>query len=280
MSSSIVLIVLFSALLHASWNAAIKTGHNRLYNTMLISLGASLVSVIVLPWLAMPAAASWPFIALSVAVHIVYFLCMYRAYETGDMSQVYPIMRGTPPLLIAIASAPLLGEPLSVAQWLAVVVISLGIFLIAFGQKGGLLSARQPLAWALLTALLIAIYTGIDGTGVRLSRAPVAYTLWMLLLTSVVLNGSCLILRGREFVRYARTHTRIILIGGPGSLAAYTIALWAMTHAPVAPVAALRETSIVFAAVIAAWLIKERLGIVRWLAIAIILAGVVMLRLA
>jgi len=279
MSLPVFTIVLSAAFLHAAWNAVVKGGDDKLLSTIMVALTAGLMAAVALPMLPQPAPASWPFIAASVLVHIVYFALVARIYHAADMSLTYPLMRGVAPLLVAVASVGWLGEHLSPMAWAGIAVISLGILTMAAGRRGGGNDGRG-ISLALLNAVVIAGYTLIDGTGVRLSGAPAAYAFWIFLLTAVPLAGWALAARRAEFGGYLRRNWRFALVGGGGTLASYGLSLWAMTMAPVAPVAALRETSILFGALISGLLLKERVGAERIGAACVIAAGVAALRFA
>lgn len=283
MSGTVVAVVLFAALLHASWNAIVKSGKDTFLSTVLVSVGAALISLAVLPFVAAPDPASWPYLAASAVAQLAYYSLLAAAYRAGDMSHAYPLMRGSAPLLVALASWPLIGERLSSMQMGAVACICAGIFGLYFASRQPATArvaknAGHATAFALGNACVIASYTLIDGIGVRLSGAPAAYTMWIF-----VLNGAGLLLwtalrRPADLLAYAGTQWRLAAFGGFGTLASYGLALWAMTQAPVAAIAALRETSILFAIAIAALFLRERISPRRYLAIALIAAGAVLMR--
>jgi drug/metabolite transporter (DMT)-like permease len=276
MSLDVFAIIMLGAALHATWNAVVKGGTDKLMTTCMIASVASLIALAVVPFLALPAKESWPFIGASVILQVVYFVLVASTYRIADMSQTYPIMRGTAPLLVAVVSVLVLAEPLSASAWLGIAVISLGILSMAAGPSTG---QRKGLILALINAGVIAGYTLIDGWGVRQSGAPAAYTLWIFLLTGLPLAAWALVTRRAEFCRYVLRNGRLGLVGGAGTLASYGLALWAMTQAPIATVSALRETSILFGVVISAWVLKEHLTRVRIVAACIIAAGAMVLRL-
>lgn len=276
MPLSVFGIVLFAALLHASWNAIVKGAPDKLLTTILVAASAAAISALALPFLAQPARESWPFLAASAVLQVGYYLLVARAYRGADMSQAYPLMRGTAPLLVALVSRFWLGEHLSTTAWAGVALICGGVLSLAFAGRG---TNVQGVRAALLNAVVIASYTLIDGVGVRASGAPVAYTLWLNLLSGVPLLAWVLAARWRSFLPYARTHFSLGVVGGFGTLTSYGLALWAMTHAPVAVIAALRETSILFATVIAVAVLKEKLSPARIAAVCLIAAGAVVLRL-
>ncbi|MET3133266.1 drug/metabolite transporter (DMT)-like permease [Oxalobacteraceae bacterium GrIS 1.11] len=280
MPTHIVAIVLFAALLHAAWNAVVKAGKDTFLSTVLVASGAAFLSACLLPLVAPPAPPSWPFLLASALMQLAYYSLLAAAYRSGDMSHAYPLMRGSAPLLVALASGPLLGERLSTQQGLAVACICAGIFGLYFASRAKGKLARRSTLYALLNAGVIASYTLIDGIGVRKSGAPAAYTMWIFLLTGSALLGWTCWRRRADLPAYAASQWRLGALGGGGTLASYGLALWAMTQAPVAAVAALRETSILFAIGIAAVLLREKISLQRYAAIGLIAGGAAAMRFA
>jgi drug/metabolite transporter (DMT)-like permease len=277
MTVAVFSIVLLAAALHALWNAVVKGGSDTLMTTVLVTGSAALIAMVSLPFLSLPARPSWPFIAASTVFQIGYFALIARTYGIADMSETYPLMRGTAPLLVAIASVALLGATLAPLAWVGIAVICAGILSMAAGRRA---RRNKGVVLALLNAVVIAGYTLIDGAGVRRSGAPGAYTLWIFLLTGAPLTLWALAARGEVFLRYIAGNWRLGMVGGFGTAASYGLALWAMTVAPVAVVAALRETSILFGTAISGLLLRERVGPARIAGACIIAAGAVALRLA
>jgi drug/metabolite transporter (DMT)-like permease len=276
MSLDVFAIIMLGAALHATWNAVVKGGDNKLLTTCMIASIASLIAATVIPFLELPAKESWPFIGASVILQVVYFVLVASTYRIADMSQTYPIMRGTAPLLVATAGVGLLSESLSSFAWLGIAIICIGILSMAAAPSIG---QRKGMLLALVNAAVIASYTLIDGVGVRKSGAPAAYTLWIFLLTGLALAVWAFAVRRREFRRYLARHWRPGVIGGFGTVVSYGLALWAMTAAPIATVSALRETSILFGVVISALVLKEQLTRRRIMAACIIAGGAMVLRL-
>ncbi|BBB69416.1 membrane protein [Undibacterium sp. YM2] len=281
MSGFVVLVVLFAAFLHAAWNAAIKIGTNKYFNTVLVTSGAGLVCAAVLPFVRQPAFESWTFMLASVVLQVAYFYLLAAAYRHGDMSQAYPMMRGTAPLLVALVSASVIGEAVPTLRWLGLGMLVLGILGLSLsgqtsnGDKSQALASR---GFALLNACFIAGYTVVDGIGVRKSGAPAAYTMWIFLLTALVLLAIVLLRDRQAFFAYIRGKYFLGVAGGTASVASYGLALWAMTLAPVAAIAALRETSILFATAIAAWVLHEKISARRLTAILLAVAGAIVIR--
>lgn len=276
MTPAVLLVVLSAAALHATWNAIVKGGDDTMMTTILVIGSAALLAAAGLPLLPPPDRPSWPFIAASSVLHVGYFVLIAQTYRVADMSQAYPLMRGTAPLLVAFASVGLLHETLAPLAWLGIAAICGGILGMAVGCR----SQGKGVALALIVAAVIASYTLVDGTGVRRSGNALAYTLWMFLLTGGPLLAWALATRGRAFSRYLRGNWRPGLAGGFGTVASYALVLWAMTVAPIAIVAAVRETAIVFGTAISGLVLKERLGPARIVGAVIIAIGVVAIRLA
>ncbi|WP_395337268.1 EamA family transporter [Novosphingobium sp. BL-8H] len=245
--------------------------------TILVTGSAAAIAMMALPFLPAPAAASWPFIAASAVLQVIYYSLVARTYALADMSATYPLMRGTAPLLVALATASFLAEPLAPMAWLGVAAICTGILSTAIREHSG---HGKGVALALLNALVIASYTLVDGFGVRRSGAPAAYTLWIFLLTGIPLVGWALWRRRKAFLRRIADGWLPGLGGGLATVASYGLALWAMTLAPVAVIAALRETSILFATAIAGFVLKERVGRARVVGAVMIALGAALLRLA
>ena len=277
MTITVFCILLFAALLHASWNAIVKAGTDKLYSAISVSGSAAFIALVLLPFSPQPSAACWPFLGVSCALQVVYTVLVAKTYQVSDMSQTYPLMRGTAPLLVALISVLVLGDSLSWLAWSGIAVICLSILAMAMN---GRMTSRKGVWLALLNACFIAGYTLVDGTGVRLSDTALGYTLW-----TFFMNGFCLLFwammaRRREASRYLRTHWKKGLLGGIGTMGSYGLALWAMTQAPLAVVAALRETSILFGALIAFMLLKEKVAGLRIAAAVGIAGGAILLRLA
>lgn len=273
-----MLVVLAGALLHATWNVLTKSGRDPLIDTTLILLGGSLLAALVLPFIAAPTPASWPFIAVSCVLELVYFALLTAAYRLGDMGLAYPLMRGTAPLLVALVSGTVLGETLGLAANCGIVTICAGVLVMALAhhRRGG---DWRPVGLALANAGVIAAYTMVDGVGARRSDHPIAYTLVIFLATSLVFVPWIAATRPRQLAAALRRRWRPSLLGGACVIMSYGFALWAMTRAPIAPVAALRETAILFGLLLARVILHERLGPARLAGGLLILAGVAVLRL-
>jgi phosphonate utilization associated putative membrane protein len=279
----IMAAVLCGALLHAGWNALVKSSGDKPLDTALVCWLGAVVALPFMLWVGPPRPESWPFIAASLVVHIGYYIALAGAYKHGELGLTYPIMRGFAPLLVALGSGALIGESPSAAAWLGIVGITAGVALVGLAHPGEALHHGKALAFAFANAGIIAVYTVVDGLGVRASGDAPRYVLILFVLDGLPYPLLVWLRRGadgrREILRYARGRWPLAALGGSASIGSYAIALWAMTLAPVASVAALRETSVLFAALLGTWLLKERFGLQRALGTLVVVLGVMALRL-
>nr|WP_241098009.1 DMT family transporter [Aeromonas dhakensis] len=268
---------MLAALLHALWNALAKRQAEGRVSVLLVSLCSGLFAAPFLPLVGWPVAAEYPWLALSILLHCGYCLFLGRAYRLGEFGQIYPLARGSAPLVTLLFGALLLGEvPGMVAVTGAVVLVS-GVLLMAW--RGGLRLAPAALQAVLVTALFTASYTLSDGAGARSAGEPVRYTLWLFTLTALMMP---LLMRWQSRTAWRELGPaawRSGAIGGALSLLAYGIVIWAMTKAPIGLVAALRESSVLFAVLLSWGWLGEKLGRVRLLAALIILGGILLIRL-
>ncbi len=271
--------VLLAALLHAGWNAMIKGGGDVLHDTAAIIVGAAVVALPFAFVVPLPAAAAWPFIAASVTVHLGYYALMIAAYRAGDLTLVYPLMRGVAPLLTAVAGIAVLGELPPALGWIGIALVSGGVFVLGYRALGHAPS-RAAVGFALGNAAVIALYTLIDGAGARAAGEAWSYIVWLFVLDGVPFSLWMLATRRRSFIAHLKGRSRRALAGGGLSAAAYAIPVWAMTKAPVALVASLRETSVLFATLLGARLLHERLTPRRWAGVCAMVGGAVALKLA
>jgi drug/metabolite transporter (DMT)-like permease len=275
----VTLAVLAAALLHAGWNALLKSapGGDALLDMATVVAGSSLCGVAVAPFVGVPDPSAWKFAALSTALHFGYYVALAQAYRAGDLSFAYPLMRGMAPLLVTVLGVAFLGERPSLQGVVGIVLISVGILSIALLRRGR--HPRAATAWALGNAVIIALYTLTDGAGARASGNAASYVVWLTIFEGIPYLGWILARRGRACLGYLRRGWRRGLVGGAASLAAYGIVLWAMTRAPVATVAALRETSVLFAALIGAYWLKEGFNLPRVAGAASVVLGIAALKL-
>jgi drug/metabolite transporter (DMT)-like permease len=279
MQNFVFLAVLFAAVCHAGWNALVKVGLDPLATTALIAIGSGLVALVGLPVAGLPAAAAWPWLAVSLVIHLFYFAALSESYRTGDLGQVYPIARGSAPLMTAAATTFVVGEMLSAAGWAGIVALVAGVFLLsAHGGRELARFDRRAIGFALLTALTICAYSVVDGIGARASLNPAGYGMWLFLGSAVLLTAYALYRDGGAVVVAVRGFWGRGLIGGALQVLSYGTVLWAMTRAPIAIVATLRETSVLFGALIAVMLLKEPLRAARIVAALLIVAGLALIR--
>jgi drug/metabolite transporter (DMT)-like permease len=280
METFVFLAVLFAAACHAGWNALIKVGLDPLSTTTLISVGSGIVALAFSPFVGLPAWAAWPWLAASVVIHLVYFASLIESYRTGDLGQVYPIARGSAPLMTAAVTSIFVGEKLSGLGWLGIVALVAGVLLLS--ARGGRHLAeidRRAIGFALFTALTICAYSVVDGIGARLSANPNGYSVWLFVGIAVVMVPYALYRDGRDVVPAMQRFWLRGFAGGALQVLSYGIAIWAMTVAPIAIVATLRETSVLFGAAIAVLILKEPLRAVRVMAACLIVCGLVLIRL-
>ncbi len=275
----ITLAVLAAGFLHAGWNALLKSapGGDPLLDTAAVAAGSAVCGLVVIPFVTPPDPAAWKFAAASALVHFAYYVTLAQAYRTGDLSFAYPLMRGTAPLLVTLLGIVFLREWPSPQIASGVVLICIGIVSVAFARR-----ARHGAAatgWALANAAIIATYTLIDGAGARASGNALSYVVWLSFLEGLLFLAWIVARRGRPAVAYLGRGWRRGLAGGAASVAAYGIVLWAMTRAPVAAVAALRETSVLFAALMGALWLREGFGLRRLAGAASIVLGIAALKL-
>jgi phosphonate utilization associated putative membrane protein len=283
----VVLAVLGGAVLHAGWNALVKSSGDKALDTALVHFLGAVVALPLLVVVGLPPTVALPFIAASLLIHIGYYIALAGAYKHGELGLTYPIMRGFAPLLVALGSSAVLAEAPTPLAWAGILGITLGVALVGLAHPGETLHHRKALAFAFANALIIAVYTFVDGKGVRetvaAGQSAAAYVMLLFVLDGLPYPALVYFRRDaagrRAILAYARRRWPLAALGGAASIGSYWIALWAMTRAPVASVAALRETSVLFAALLGVWLLKEKFGIQRGLGTLVIVSGVMALRL-
>ena len=282
MPIEIVAIVLVAALAHASWNALVKSDDDRLVTLGAVNAVRFLLCIPIVLALPLPAGASWPFLAVSAILHVGYYTFLISAYRYGDLSKVYPLARGLSPMFVAAGAFAVAGERLSPIALAGVAIACVGVASLSFGSvaghaRGALRAAdRRGIVFAAVTALFIAAYTVTDAMGARLSDNAVSYVAWL-----AILDGLPMLIAAAAVRRAALAHHLVARMwksaaGGALQLAAYGLVVWALTLAPMAAVSALRETSVLFAAIIGVKLLGEPLGARRITAAALVAAGIMM----
>lgn len=280
MSPSVFAAVLAAAFMHAAWNAVVKVRLEPILTMALITASAGLVALPAMIVLGLPAPVSWPWLFGSIVLHLGYYIALTEAYRHADMGQVYPIARGGAPLLTTLASLIVLREPVAPLAAGGIAILCIGVGLMAVSRGHGEPLRRKALGYAALTALTISGYTIVDGIGARASGDPHAYSAALFVIDGVPLIAFVLWRRGRAALREMRQVILPGFAGGVFSLGSYWIAIWAMTVAPIPLVAATRETSVLFATLIAVTVLKEKLVAPRAVAALVIVLGIAAMRLA
>jgi drug/metabolite transporter (DMT)-like permease len=276
----VFLAVLTAAALHAGWNALIKIRLDPFLAMTLICFTCGMIALPALPITGLPKATAWPWIVASVVIHLGYYLFLAEAYRRADMGQIYPIARGAAPLMTAVASLLLVHDPLSAGNGVGILLLGAGVLLISLrGHRHLMAPSKVAVSCALLTAITISAYTIVDGIGARAAGDPNAYAAALFAVDAYPMLIICLFWKGVKGVRPALGFLLPGFAGGAMSLAAYWIAIWAMTVAPIALVAAIRETSVLFGGLIAVVFLKEPMTRVRAASGALILGGLFCLRM-
>jgi len=280
MSVFVTLLVLAAAVMHASWNALVKAGSDKVVMQCLIMFFAGAPLFPLLPFVPLPATAAWPFLALSLAVHGVYYVTLVNSYRFGALSQVYPLARGAAPLMIALGAWAFAGEAMTAVEWLGVIIASAGIMSLAAPGRLPREEEIKAIGFALATSITIALYSLADGIGVRRAGNSTSYIFWLLTLDAIpVLLAGLWLRRGRVMASF-RPHLKLAFLGGVLSALGYGIVIWAMGRSPMAQVSALRETSVILAAAIGTVVMGESFGRRRIFAAILIAGGNALLHVA
>lgn len=280
MSLAVALAVLFAALCHASWNAIVRVGGDKISSIALVVTAAGALAIPLLFFFPVLPAAAWPYAVASVIIHLGYNLALAMSYHHGELTKVYPLLRGSAPLTTLVVSLVFLSEAVDASEIAGIVVLAVGIM--ALTLEGGwrvLIASPQAVAYAAATSLCITAYTLADGLGARLADHANQYVAWLFFLNALPMLAVALLFKRQAFAATLGKGWRAGLAGGALSLVAYWIAIWAMTVAPIPLVAALRETSILFALVIAMVWLGEKVTLVRAASIMLVLCGVALMRL-
>lgn len=272
-------LVLLAALLHASWNAITKSSEDGLLAIWLIALFSGVLGAIGAFFVPFPLAEAWPFLIASAGIHLAYMLFLVHAYRLGDLSRVYPIARGLAPVVVALLAALFIGERPTSAQTVGLVLCCAAIVSLVFADSGNSQVSGRAVAAAVATGLMIATYTVVDGSGVRKAGDPLSYVAWNLLLDAIPLTFVVFYKRSGQIWEFTRNYGLHSMAGGAMAAVAYGIVLWAMSRGAMASVASLRETSVVFAALIGTRLLGEPLGTRRMLAAAGVVVGLGMMQM-
>ena len=280
MDLTVFLAVIAAAFMHAGWNVLVKLRLDRFLSLFLIQGLMGVMGLAMLAWFSFPSPASLPYVLTSGLLHLGYFLFLARSYRTGDLSQVYPIARGAAPLLTLAVSWYAVHEDVSVAGAAGIGVLVAGIWLVSLAGRRAVRLDGMTLFFALGTSVFIAAYTIVDGLGGRLSGSPSGYAALLFVIDGIFLSIAAMMMRGPTVFAQVAPYWRLGMAGGALSAGAYWIAIWAMSLAPIAAVAALRETSILLVMVMSIKVLKESVTLPRIGGALLIAAGAVMLRLA
>ncbi|WP_405780034.1 EamA family transporter [Streptomyces sp. NBC_00859] len=274
MTPTVIVAVVIAAITHASWNAIAHHIKDQLASFTLISAGGLLVGALAAPFVPFPAAAAWPYLLVSAALHVTYMLLLMRSFTLGDFGQMYPIARGTAPLVVTVLAAVFVHEIPNGWQLAGVVVACAGLVGVALWGLKGARPQWPAIVAALATGLAIASYTTVDGVGVRDSGSSLGYIAWLMILEGVAIPAYAAYRRRGQLVAQLRPYATRGLVGGVMSVVAYGLVLWAQTRAPLAPIAALRESSIIVGAAIGALFFKEKFGAPRIAAAGLMVVGI------
>lgn len=277
MTAPVVALVLLAAIMHAGWNALLRGGHDRMTGMAVMCLGSLAISAAMVPWLPLPEAGAWGPLLLSAVLHLGYNLFLVAAYRYGDLGEVYPIARGASPLLVAIGAALFASEAPGPLTNAGIALVSLGIMALAL-RRGRALPAAT-LVPALITGIFIAAYTVTDGIGGRASGNAYSYAAWLSLIDGWPIPLWLALTRRRAFAGLTRKQVSACLGGGAVSFMAYALVIWAQGRASMGAVSALRETSVVFAALLGRFMLSERLTLRRISACLVIAGGAALLAL-
>jgi len=278
LSLTVFLAVVGAAILHAVWNALVKSGRDKHLNMTAVILGSLAIALSVLPFVPVPAKESWPYLAASVLLHAGYHLILLLSYRVGDLTQVYPIARGTAPLLVAGVSVVFLGVNLTSLELFAVLLIAAGIISISLVRRRDGLRNLNAAGLAFLTGCSIAAYSLVDGIGARQAGTALGFYSWMVVGNAVLFTAFIACTKPRLLLSVPRHGKRVFAVGGSATFIAYATVTWAFTQAPIALVTALRETSIVFALLIGVFFLKEKIDLAKVVSTMVTLFGAALLR--
>ena len=274
----LVFLVLLAALIHAFWNAVVKSAGDRVLTLTLIHFTGAVIGAAAIYFTGLPDSEVWPYLLISVVIHNLYYLFLLLSYRFGDLSEVYPIARGSSPLLVVVLALVMAGEAPSGGAMVGIVLISLGVISLTFAKGKISRAGLKPIALAMTTGVMIASYTVIDGMGIRAGHSPWPYIAWLNFLEGVPITLWALTYRKTEIRPFLIGYWKTGVIGGVLALVAYALALYALNEGAMAHVSALRETSVLFATLIGAFVLKEGFGWRRIMAAFIITTGVFVLQ--
>jgi drug/metabolite transporter (DMT)-like permease len=274
MSIEITLFVLLAAALNAGWNAVIKISGDRIASMAVVTVFGSLVSLLVLPFVGLPDPASWPLLAFAILIHTAYHFALPAAYDHGDLGQVYPIARGSAPLLVALGASVFAGEALGTIPLFGIIFLAAGVMALSLDRGTGLTRNPPAVLLALGTGVFIASYTLVDGMGGRLAGSAISFAVCLTIGDGLLTFLVALIWKARAIGQVARSNPMPAVLAGAMQVGAYWIIVVAMAFAPLGMVSALRETSVLFAALISSFILKEGFGVWRFISAGMIACGI------
>jgi len=280
MEFNIILLVLGAALLHAVWNASVKFTGDPLISVSGISVFGSFAAMLTLPFVGWPDINIWPWLLVSITLHTLYLITLSSAYQCGDYSLVYPVARGTAPVFIALASLFILNDDVSNNQWIGIIGIIAGVGLYAFHRLGRMMDNKKCLVLSMLTAMLIASYSIIDGLATRAAVDPFQFICYLIFLEFIPILLYTRLRRGPEVYQFIVINWKTLVLSGVMAAIGYSVVMWAMSKAPIVLVTTLRDTSIIFAALIGMFYFKESGGWRRIVAAILIFVSVVFMNIA
>jgi drug/metabolite transporter (DMT)-like permease len=270
----ITLVVLLAAALNAAWNALIKVSGDRVAAMAVVTFMGALLSSMALPFVELPDPASWPLLALAIALHTGYHFALPVTYNYGDLGQVYPISRGSAPLLVTVGAAVFAGEVLGIPSLFGVIFLSAGVMALALDRKSGLRRKPHAVLLALLTGTCIAAYTLVDGLGARQAGSVLGFAVCLTIGDGLLTFLIALIWKAREMRAVVQTQWAPSALAGGMQVGSYWMIIWAMAYAPLGAVSALIETSVLFAALISTFILKEGFGVWRFVSAGLIACGI------
>lgn len=279
MSIEVAAIVLLAAALHAGWNTLIKIGGDRIAVMAMVTMAGSLISLLFLPFVESPAPASWPFLAVTILLHTGYHFFLPVAYDHGDLGQVYPMARGFAPILVMLGAFAIAGETLGAFAIAGVLCLAVGVMTLTFDRRSGIAKNPKAVAFALATGACIASYTVVDGLGARQAGSVLGFAVWLTIGDGLLTFLLALAWKRGAVWRVVRANWVIGIAGGAMQVGAYWIIVWALAFAPMGLVSALRETSVLFAALISSLVLKEGWSAWRFVSAALVSFGLMLQRM-
>lgn len=273
----VIAALLAAALIHAMWNAVLKSSGSRMLSMATITASSALFALPLVFVFPLPAPEAWPYLIASVILHLGYFIALILAYRHGDLSTAYPVARGCAPLFVTLGAAVAIGQVLTPLETFGVVMISCGISMFAFEKGLPQRHTIKPFATAITVSLFIGAYTVVDGIGLRNTPQSLSYIGWLFVLEGIPLIAYVSIVHGARYRAHLRDNWKPEVVGGALSMVAYALVLFVLAFSVMAHVSALRETSVLFAVLIGAYKLKERFGLFRWSAAIIVTTGIIVM---